>query len=235
MFHPSPLLVTNRREVIIQKAWFLLLFLSFGPCDESLPVYQEPERILDGRIEGAYVLTIQDNSLKVYLKIKNVFDETLQGQAILKGTVEIISARDPQVRKTLVVGPGNIISARGYERNTGRLTIDPGDTITLGVSWDFTADDRGVDLRSNFFQYIKDVTCDSRCLAFTEDFILTGDITVYPQRAPLRMSVNFPVCFVSRWIKPNFCPPIITSAVCNLRPPQLAQRCFPREFIPVDN
>ncbi len=43
---------------------------SFGPCDESFPTYQEPKKIFEGKIEGAYVLTASDNSMKVYLTVR---------------------------------------------------------------------------------------------------------------------------------------------------------------------
>jgi len=205
------------------------LFLAIGPCSESLPVYQEPQKLFDGKIEGAYALTIIDNSMKVYLSVTNIFDETFEGQGVLTGSIEIVSARDPNVRKTFSISGGNVISARGYDRATGRLVIDPGDTLRLGVSWNLV-DDTGRDLRRDFFSYIQDATCleYTRCLAFTEDFVLKGNVKLYDRTAPvLAGPTAYSFCYVTKWINPKDCPPITTSAPCNLRPPQLVPPCFP--------
>jgi hypothetical protein len=205
------------------------LFLAIGPCSESLPVYQEPQKLFDGKIEGAYALTIIDNSMKVYLSVTNIFDETFEGQGVLTGSIEIVSARDPNVRKTFSISGGNVISARGYDRATVRLVIDPGDTLRLGVSWNLV-DDSGRDLRRDFFSYIEDSTCleYTRCLAFTEDFVLKGNVKLYDRTAPvLAGPTAYSFCYVTKWINPKDCPPIITSALCNLRPPQLVPSCFP--------
>ena len=205
------------------------LFLAIGPCSESLPVYQEPQKLFDGKIEGAYALTIIDNSMKVYLSVTNIFDETFEGQGVLTGSIEIVSARDPNVRKTFSISGGNVISARGYDRATVRLVIDPGDTLRLGVSWNLV-DDSGRDLRRDFFSYIEDSTCleYTRCLAFTEDFVLKGNVKLYDRTAPvLAGPTAYSFCYVTKWINPKDCPPIITSAPCNLRPPQLVPPCFP--------
>ncbi|MBI3787376.1 MAG: hypothetical protein HY276_03875 [Ignavibacteriales bacterium] len=208
---------------------FAVASFAFGPCNESLPTYQAPDKIFEGSISTAYLLTIQYNAMSVQLVMVNIFDETFQAQGVLKGYVEIVSARDPSIRKRLEVGPGNVIHARGYDRNTGMLLIDPQDTIRVGVQWDFKADDSGRDLRRQFFQYIADTTCSTRCLAYTEDFIITGELKIYDQRAPVRFGpAGYSLCFVSQWVRPGDCPPIITSAPCNLRPPQSVKPCTPQ-------
>lgn len=220
----------------IGLALILLGMLSFGPCDESLPVYQQPEKIFAARLEGAYSLTITDNSMKVYLVVKNIFDETFQGQAVLKGTIEIISARDPSVRKTFSINPTNVIQAQGYDRQTGVLTIDAGDSVRFGVSWDLTADDNGRDLRTDFFKYIVDPQCEDvpRCLAFREDFILKGQATVFTRTGSISAEQTlYAFCFASRWVNPKYCPPIITSAPCTLQPPQPSRACFLTDFSPI--
>lgn len=218
-----------KSRIILFSVTIVILSLSFGPCDESLPIHQAPDKIFEGFISPAYILTVQQNVMSVQLVVVNIFDETLQAQGILKGNVEIVSARDPSLRKTLEVGPGNIIHARGYDRNSGMLLIDPRDTIRVGVQWDFKTDDSGRDLRTQFFQYIADTVCSTRCLAYTEDFIITGELKIYDQRAPVRFGPsNYALCFVSQWVRPGDCPPIITSAPCNLRPPQVAKSCSPQ-------
>lgn len=209
---------------------FLIAFLSLssGPCDETIGPSEEPQRVFKTRVEGFYVLSLIDNSLKVYLIVKNVFDETLQGPAIFKGSVEITSARDPNVRRTFTLTAANVISARGYDRTRSTFTFDSGDSIRVGVSWDFKTDE-GRDLRKDFFSYIADKTCQLRCLAFTEDFILKGNIQLFKQTTlAIAEMTPYSLCFVSRYASPGACPPIITTDPCNLRPPQNAKTCFPQ-------
>lgn len=227
---------SRRCQSALIHAFVIIFSLAAHACKESLPPYVEPVDFLTGRIEGAYVLRLNDNSMRVYFTVKNVFDETLQAPAYFHGTIKVISSRDDSVRKTFTVTTANVISAPGYERSTGILTFPPGDSIWLGVSWDFT-DDRGRDLRREFFRYIIDPTCyDSlatRCLAYTEYFALSGEITIFKQRAPVVARGDYALCFVSRFVAPKYCPPIITTDPCNLHPPQPVRGCFPTDFNPI--
>lgn len=210
-----------------------LLSLSFGPCNESLPTYQEPAKVFSGKIEGSYGLTIAENTMAIFFTITNNFDETFQGDASMKGSIEIVSMRDPSVRKTFAIGPANISQSRGYDRTTGRLTIDPRDSIKFQVHWNLI-DDNGRDLRTSFFKYIVDPTCDLRCLAFTEDFSIRGNVILFKQTGPVFAEQSvYSFCFVSNWVNPKHCPPIITSAPCNFRPPQLGKDCLPTYFGPI--
>lgn len=217
-----------KQQVIFFVLIATFLSLSSGPCDETIGPSEEPQRVFQTRIEGYYVLSISDNSLKIYLIVKNVFDETLQGPAIFKGSIEITSARAPSVRKSFTLTAANVISARGYDRTRSTFTFDSGDSIRVGVSWDFKTDE-GRDLRKDFFSYIQDKTCQSRCLAFTEDFILKGNIQLFKQTTlAIAETTPYSLCFVSGYVPPAVCPPIITTEPCNLRPPQVAKPCFPQ-------
>lgn len=217
-----------KKNTLLLSALVAFLSLSSGPCDETIGPSEEPQRVFKTRVEGFYVLSLIDNSLKVYLIVKNVFDETLQGPPIFKGNIEIISARDPSVRKTFTLTAANVISARGYDRTRSTFTFDSGDSIRVGVSWDFKTDE-GRDLRKDFFSYIADKTCQLRCLAFTEDFILKGNIQLFKQTTlAIAETTPYSLCFVSNYVRPSSCPPIITTEPCNLRPPQVAKSCSPQ-------
>lgn len=219
-----------KKQLLLFIALAALLSLSAGPCDESLPTYQAPDKIFEGTIQPSYILSVVQNVMSVQLIVRNIFDETFQAPGILKGNIEIVSASDPSIRKTFIIGPANVIRAPGYDRNTGMLLIDPQDTIRVGVQWNFI-DDNGKDLRTQFFQYIEDPTCSLRCLAYTEDFIISGELKVYDQRAPVRFGpINYSLCFASNYVLTRCCPPIITSAPCNLQPQPSQKRCFPTYF-----
>lgn len=197
----------------------ILASLTIGSCDENLPAYRDPSDLMEGKIEGQYVLTISDNSVKVYLTIRNVFDETLEGQALIDGTLEIESSRDPQIRKSAQLRPSNLINARGYNGNSGVLTIDPGDSIRLGYSWNLVADN-GTNLRSQFFRYTPDPTCrvPDRQIANEETFILRGELKVFDRIPVVRCSpAAFTFCYVNIWVNPKDCPPILTDRSCEFR------------------
>ncbi|MBI3787373.1 MAG: hypothetical protein HY276_03860 [Ignavibacteriales bacterium] len=229
-----------KAQVVLFSIVVLVFSLSFGPCDESLPTYQAPDKIFEGTLLPTYILSLTQNTLSVQLIVRNIFDETFYAPGILKGTVEIVSAKDPSIRKTFAIGPTNVIRAPGYDRNTGMLLIDPGDTIRVGVQWNFKADDNGKDLRTQFFQYIIDSTCDLRAkygfargLAYTEDFILRGELKIYDQRAPVYFGpVTYSLCFVSRYVTSNCCPPINTLSHCSLNPEKGHKPYIPEGFDP---
>jgi hypothetical protein len=219
------------RSFIYYSSLFTLLALTFSHCDEELPSYREPSKFLSATIDGKYVFLQGDNSLKVYLNVTNHYEETLQDKALFNGSITIVSQRDPNVQKTLSLNGGNVITAKGYDVLRGILTIDPGENITLGVTWDFK-DDQGRDLRTSFFTYVQDPNCTLRCLAFTEDFTLQGNVTLFAHTGPVFSNpATFALCFVSRLVSGRFCQPLNTGGPCNLRPPQpFLKPCVPTDF-----
>jgi hypothetical protein len=227
------------RASLIQP-FLATILLVLGPCSESLPPLAEPREYLTASISGQYVLSATDNSVKVFFSVKNAFDETLQDQAALSGSMEIVSARNPGIRKTFPLSSINLLSQRSYNAASGTLTLNAGDTLVFLVSWDFSSDDDSVDVRRDFFRYVKDLACDnpplaqgvSRCLALTEEFVLRAQVTIFKERAPVNATVTFPLCFVSRWVNPKFCPPIITIPSCFEKPREGSLSCTPTDFNP---
>jgi len=209
-----------RRKILLRIAitvGFLIL-----SCREALPPYQTPQNVLAGELAGLYVLSASDNSLKVFLTVRNEFDETLEGPAKLTGKIEIVLLRDPRIRKTAVLGPSNVLQAKGYNRQTGVLSLDPQDSIRLGYSWNLV-DDNGIDLRTDVFSYLPDPTCpdtlpETRRIALGEKFLISGELLVFDQTGQVvPASREFVLCYVSNWVNPKFCPPILASESCRLR------------------
>lgn len=205
---------------------FSALVLLLGPCDESLPPYREPDQPFEATVRGDYTLSVIDNSMKVYLTVKNIFDETLEGTASFRGTVEIVSARNPQIQKTFQIRAQNLIQAPGYTSSTGRLIFDPGTSLVFLFSWNFV-DDRNVDLRSQFFRYVQDASCSARCLALPEPWILTANVTIFDKTGNATARATYSLCFVTVWVNPRDCPPIITSQPCNEFTVPRGPNCFP--------
>ncbi|MEK6756234.1 MAG: hypothetical protein AABZ02_08795 [Bacteroidota bacterium] len=196
----------------------LTLTLALGPCDEPLPPYQEPDKLFIGRIEGEYWLSDTEHSLRVYLYVTNIFDETLESPASLKGTIEIFFARDPNIRKTFSLSSLDLVSARGYNPSRGVIRIDPRETIVFRVTWDFPEnkiiDDIGRDL-ADFFTYFQDKTCKERKLARLEDLVLQGSLKVFERTAPVAVgSTVFTFCYVTNFVSVKVCPEIVTRPPC---------------------
>jgi hypothetical protein len=122
----------------------LFACLLFFSCDESLPPYQLPQNVLRAELRVADGLTFRQvlctNSMRSWnlgpipfqISIINTFDETLQGLASsVTGTLEVWKKDDPDFGKTLkILGA---VDSR-YVRNN-ILTLDPGDTLDIGVIW----------------------------------------------------------------------------------------------------
>lgn len=147
-------------------------------CTESLPPYQDPTKLFGGSIDALYLLSTYQNEMRVVLRVRNIYDEQLDGQALIAGQVEIVAVRDQAVHKTIQLTPLDLVSAKGYDRQSGRLVFDPGEEIRFEVSWNFV-DDSGRDLRSSFFVLLADTTCQARCLGYREDFTLKAQINLY--------------------------------------------------------
>lgn len=117
--------------------------LSFSTCDESLPAYHEPDVVLEATLSAQYVLDFTDNSLKVYLTARNIFDETLQSKADVTGTVEL-----ELLKKTFFLSVDKLIQGR-YNAGSRVLTFNPRDSVRLGVHWEFIDDRGGICARRN--------------------------------------------------------------------------------------
>ncbi len=186
-------------------------------CNEHLPPYWDPRGVFQGSIEGTYVLTLSDNSVKIYLHARNQYDETLEGVATLEGEVEIYLARNPTKRKTFVLTSANLFTSSNYNPQTRNLRVEPGETLVFGVSWDLV-DETGVDLRSQTFQYWEDPECTFRCIAEEERFVIRGSVQIFEKTGVAEASpTSFLLCHVNQYIEPRFCPPIDASVPCSKR------------------
>lgn len=183
--------------------------LSFLPmvfllnCNETLPEYRKPQGLFRPSWEAHLVLgpweNVLDNSLKVYLNVLNTFDETFEAKVNIEGSLEIILVKDTSYHKTFRITDNDIYSATSYNRVTKKLTIDPGDSLRVRVSWDFV-DDYGRDLQAYVFRYTPDPTCFGRRFAAPEFFILRGEMKLFDQTGYLfPPDTTYQLCHVSGW------------------------------------
>lgn len=217
----------------------LLAIMTAGPiCNESLPPYSTPQDYLKGSIQGGYVITDSDNSVKVYLDVTNRYDETLEGPAVLLGEVEISLLRNAALRKSFTITSANLLTTGTYNATTGDIRIDPGQTIRFGVSWNLI-DDNGVDLRDSVFQYWVDPECPNggppsgsgaRCVAEEERFVIRGSVDIFGQTGHVVAGPEpFILCHVNKFVFGSLCPLIDYGNPCSKRAvtaPQGGKRCL---------
>jgi hypothetical protein len=191
-----------------------LLFVG-GVCDESLPPYRDPENVFSGELRPEYIFYNIGNFLDVQILIVNTFDETFSAPSVIEGSLEISLERDPDFTRVFPLSTSNIRIGR-YNSGTGILTMDPGDTLKLGVQWNFI-DGAGRDFRQIVFEYIMDPDCPSRMLAKPETLIIRGNIKLYARTAAVNLGPRlFSFCHIDRWIDPRSCVTITPAEACSI-------------------
>ena len=196
-----------------------VISLFFCTCKESLPPYQPPTLLFDGSLEPFYSLTAKENALHIVFRVRNTFDETLEGEGFFTGQVQLVALRDPTVTKTLTLTAANIISARGYNPNFGTLRIDPGDSIVFDAIWDLSQrpllGDKGEDWSKVFFNLQPEPGCGMREKSEPEDFAVQGSIQIFAVGSPVTgKEAIFRFCLINAWVNPRDCPPV--GSPCNM-------------------
>lgn len=184
-------------------------------CKEPLPAYRDPTEVLSGVLRIGYLsATYPGTNLSVQLVTFNDFDETFEGRTLFEGTVEIVLARKPEVKKTFFLSAGNLIQGK-YNAGSRVLTLNPRDSVRLGVTWEFV-DDRGTDLIETEFHYFADPTCKGRFIAREETFIVSGKIKLYERIAEIKFGpLVFPLCHVKN-PRPLGCVTLWGEEACRL-------------------
>ncbi|HEY6950935.1 MAG TPA: hypothetical protein VI758_00940 [Bacteroidota bacterium] len=184
---------------------FIGLF-SLNSCEESLPVRRDPTDLFKVQVQAQYNYTQFANVVFVQLVAINEFDETLSDHIGVDGTITVTSDRDTSVRKTFTLSRLNLIHGT-YDPYTATLTINPGDSVVLQVSWDFT-DDAGNSLDSAFFHYSVDRTCKQRMVAELEKFTVFGRSKLYTNLGYAQSQIPFLIQKYNIFVGPHDCLPL---------------------------
>ena len=184
-------------------------------CKEPLPVYKDPTEVFSGSLRIGYLFGAPPaNIFSVQLITINDFDETFEGRTLFEGSLEIALARKPEVKKTFFLSANNLIQGK-YIAGSRTLTVNPGDTVRIGVNWDFI-DDKGSNLRETEFHYFSDRTCQARLIAREETFIVSGTLKLYDRTGEIKFGpVLFSLCHVMN-TKPPGCVTILGEEACGL-------------------
>lgn len=205
----------------VKFRWVLLLSLGVGNvrCDEALPPFENPSDVVKaGVIRARYINVVDDNSVEITLTVRHQYDETLEGETNLNGSVTIELPRSPSIKRTIPFNYLSLVTNQKYNSTTRILRFDPGDTLIFRIRWNFV-DDQGDSLKNTTFRYNADPNCPLRCIAEEEEFVLTAKLRLFDQIPESGYGpIQFSVCYVSQWIDSQACPPINTSVPCSYFP-----------------
>lgn len=186
---------------------FSIVILVFSlSCDESLPPRQDPTNLFKARVQASYYYSPFANVVLIQLIAVNDFDETLNDRIGIDGTIVVASNRDTSVHKTFQLFASNLIHGT-YDPSTATLTIDPGDSVVIQVSWDFT-DDAGDSLSTDFFHYVIDVTCRQRMITDLENFTIVGKTKLYASLGYAKSQIPFTIRQYDHFVGPHDCLPL---------------------------
>lgn len=166
-------------------------------------------------MDGRYVLRVDENNVEACIAIRNIFDETLQAPAVLRGTMRITLKSDTSYHATAALSAA-LLTLANYDSISRVLTVDPGAPIHLRYVWDFT-DDLGRDFRRDVFVYSDDPTCPYRKIAREVTITISGDLKVFDHTGVIPLGpIDVTFKHVSDFIDARTCPFIATDSPCAL-------------------
>lgn len=187
-------------------------------CTESLPPFVDPKDLFVGSSTAQYILSLQENTIHISLRVENRYEETLQGVTDAKGTIGISLLSDASIRRTIPFSAANLFTPGKYNPATRVLTVDPDDVLRFDIIWDFR-DDKGLYIPDSVFTYYEDPDCPLRCIAEEEVLVIDATVKMFDAVAPTQAeSIRLSVCHVNVWIDGISCPPVNTSIPCSKRP-----------------
>ena len=124
-------------------------------CNESLPVYNAPANILSAVVSPVnfvsdtvrYRMMDENNpslvSVRLFspkfgidVKIVNIYSETIQDDADIQGTLELTWIDKVEMKASIPLSSSGIIGGQ-YDPVTHLITLNPGETVTIRVYWDY--------------------------------------------------------------------------------------------------
>jgi hypothetical protein len=197
----------------------LLLILSsfFIACDEELPPKNNPLDlfIASSFTQYRYVSETRPTQsyIDIYIVYKNLYDETLEDVAAMKGTIKVEWTAPPEERGSIIpyrtdqLTMDNLFFANKYNFSNNRISIDPGDSIVLRYRWNLKTDDSTNLLGQVKYAYDKNTlvsVCGGdvgfRGVSNRQPFTLTATFTVFQKSAVVTLK---PVKFSACWIQPH--------------------------------
>ncbi|MDA0987192.1 MAG: hypothetical protein O3A55_06315 [Bacteroidetes bacterium] len=194
------------------KKYFLFVPLLFLSCDENLPIYSEPEKVIEANLKPFYSYSQTSNQIIINFVVKNVFDETFDGKAKFSGEINIVNQKFGK-SKTIKLDYTYLSIQNGYNRATGRLILHPGDSLVFQYKWDFLFDD-STHLFS-LLNYKKDPNCQARQISNKVENQINGFVTVFNNLPNFySKTTEFNFCHIDAYIPPKDCQIISPATSC---------------------
>ena len=121
-----------------------LSVLSSSGCDESLPPRSEPARVVEASVSPPYsYIPIQDGNPTgtegfLTASLRNIYDDALQKEAHLQGTIDVWIADNPKAHRTIRLTAGDL---KHPSLDGKLLTLTPNDSARFLAAWDQRTDD----------------------------------------------------------------------------------------------
>ena len=129
----------------------IIAFLALH-CTESLPVYQEPQKIVDCAMRyeapSSIIFSHMDENVpswislgspttKIVVSVTNLYEETIQGDAFLSGYIEIWHPNKPSMYRKIPISYLDLIHKGEYDAYNNVLTLDPNKDVEFFLYWDY--------------------------------------------------------------------------------------------------
>jgi hypothetical protein len=176
----------------------LIMTLPVTSCKEEFPPYTEPENVLQGEMQIDIPDTVNvyfdganyyfNGAFVIGIVVTNVFDDLLQGKALINGRVFLQSFS--QVPRAFVV-PLSVGDLRSPPVVGGNIAIGPGRQAEFSVLWVPISTDEEV-----VFAGLPYTEVGSDRLYGPIDFIAYADIQLFERVQPIRLpSLQFSLVF----------------------------------------
>ena len=194
-----------------------LLFI-FG-CDEELPPQNNPLSLFTSTASTQYQYLPEtkpsQSSIDIYIVYKNLYDETLQDVASMKGTITIEWDAPPEERggfnplRTDELTFDNLFYAKNYNFGSNTIIIDPKDSIIVRYRWNLKTDDSTSLI--NHVKYLADNNCfvtltpggfpGHRLISVKQQFKVSAKFSIFQRGGTI---LTLPANFSSCWIFPHY-------------------------------
>lgn len=152
-------------------------------CDENLPVYEEPQNVLQLRVAEAeqlndHVAPPGHQAVRIVLRGTNVYDEPFLDSVHIRGTMTIYWKRQPFRFRTIQLTEKDLTDPSMIVK--GKMLLIPNQSFSMEVTWDLRTDD-GIYLPyfMNFAWLTRRICAPNIACADPEDFIVETKLRVY--------------------------------------------------------
>lgn len=189
------------------------LLLAGPACTEHLPAYEDPRDLFQTTLTTAVVYRSDAVAIDIMYQMVNRFDETLDEVIALEGEITVQMGGDESTRRTFVLTTGEM-TARSFVPGTRRLMIDPGDTVTFRVRYNFF-DDSGRNLTEAVMRWRQDPSCGLRLISENISYLIRAQVRLYPRTdASVASPLIVGYCVPMPWVSDKVCPDRVQPGVC---------------------